>query len=78
MFITVTLIDKEPYDCFIFHNTYTTYNGKKSVECISSFKETDDSVFVLGFLCSNLYSKQYINSPNTLDKLALFISSRIT
>lgn len=52
MFITVTLIDKEPYDCFIFHNTYTTYNGKKSVECIGSFKETDESVFVLGFLCS--------------------------
>ena len=52
LFITVTLIDNQPYDCFIFHNTYTTYNGNKSIELISSFKETDESVFVLGFMCS--------------------------
>jgi len=52
IFITVTLIDNEPYDCFIFRNTHTTYNGKSSVECIGSFKETDTSVFVLGFMCS--------------------------
>ena len=52
IFITVTLIDNEPYDCFIFHNSYTTYNGNKSMEFITSFKETDESVFVLGFMCS--------------------------
>ena len=52
IFIMVTLIDGEPYDMFVFHNTYTSYNGKKSMECICSFKETDESVFVLGFMCS--------------------------
>ena len=52
MFIAVTLIDNEPFDCFIFHNTYTTYDGKNSIECITSFKETDESVFALGFMCS--------------------------
>jgi len=52
IFITVTLINKQPYDIFIFHNTHTTYNGNKSMECICSFKETDESVFVLGFMCS--------------------------
>jgi GNAT superfamily N-acetyltransferase len=52
IFITVTLIDNEPNDCFIFRNTYTTYDSKGSVECIGSFQETDTSVFVLGFMCS--------------------------
>ena len=52
MFISVTLIDNEPYDMFVFHNTYTRYNGKRGMECICSFKETDESVFVLGFMCS--------------------------
>lgn len=52
IFITVTLIDDEPFDLFIFRNTYTTYMNKKSMECICSFKETDESVFVLGFMCS--------------------------
>ena len=52
IFITVTLIDNEPHDCFIFRNTYTTYDGKRSIECICSFQETDVSVFVLGFMCS--------------------------
>jgi hypothetical protein len=52
MFISVTLIDNEPYDMFVFHNTYTSYNGKRGMECICSFKETDESVFVLGFMCS--------------------------
>lgn len=52
IFVTVTLIDNEPYDFFIFHNSYTTYNGNKSIELMTSFKETDESVFVLGFMCS--------------------------
>ena len=52
IFVTVTLIDNEPYDIFIFHNSYTTYNGNKSIELMTSFKETDESVFVLGFMCS--------------------------
>lgn len=52
IFIAVTLIGDEAYDCFIFHNTYTTYNGNRSMELICSFKETDESVFVLSFMCS--------------------------
>ena len=52
MFITVTLIDGEPYDIFVFNNTYTSYNGKRGMECICSFQETDESVFALGFMCS--------------------------
>ena len=52
IYITVTLIDNEPYDLFVFRDTYTTYNGKKAMECIASFQETDESVFALGFMCS--------------------------
>ena len=52
IFVFVTLIDKEPYDCFIFKKTYTTYNGKASLEAFASFKETDESVFVLSFMCA--------------------------
>lgn len=52
IFITVTIINNEPYDFFIFRNTHTTYNGENSIESIASFKETDESVFVLGFMCS--------------------------
>ena len=51
IFITVTLINKEPYDIFIFHNTHTTYNDNKSLECICSYKETDESVCVCLVLC---------------------------
>jgi len=61
LFVTVTLIDNEPYDFFIFHNTYTTYHGNKSMELIASFKETDESVFVLGFMCSISLIYQQIN-----------------
>ena len=52
IFVCVTLIDKEPYDCFIFRNSYTTYNNKYNIESIASFQETDDSVFVLSFVCA--------------------------
>ena len=52
IFITVTIINNEPYDFFIFRNTHTTYDGENSIESIASFKETDESVFVLGFMCS--------------------------
>lgn len=52
IFACVTLIDNEPYDCFFFRNTYTSYNGKNSIEAFASFQETDESVFVLGFLCA--------------------------
>ena len=52
IFICVTLINNEPYDCFIFRNTYTSYNKKKSIEAFASYKETDESVFALGFVCS--------------------------
>ena len=61
MFISVTLIDNEPYDMFVFHNTYTRYNGKRGMECICSFKETDESVFVLGFMCSISLIYQQMN-----------------
>lgn len=61
IFITVTLIDNIPCDFFVFHNTYTTYNDKNSLELISSFKETDESVFVLSFMCSLSLIFKYIN-----------------
>tara|TARA_Y100000758_G_C16060962_1_gene424597 strand:- start:1044 stop:2135 length:1092 start_codon:yes stop_codon:yes gene_type:complete len=50
IFVCVTLIDNEPYDCFFFRNTYTNYAGKNSIEAFASFQETDESVFVLSFL----------------------------
>ena len=52
IYMSVTLIDNEPYDLFVFRDTYTTYNGNNAMECIASFKETDESVFALGFMCS--------------------------
>ena len=52
IFVCVTLINKVPYDCFVFRKTYTTYNGSNSLEAFASFKETDDSVFVLSFMCA--------------------------
>ena len=52
LYVCLTLINNEPYDLFVFRNTYTTYNGKYSLECIASYQEADTSVFVLGFLCS--------------------------
>lgn len=63
IFIGVTLLDNEPYDSFVFRNTHTTYNGDKSIECIASYKETDESVFVLGFMCciSLIYEKIKFN-----------------
>ena len=51
IYVAVTMIDDIPYDLFFYRNTYTSYKGKKSVECFASFKETHESVFVLSFLC---------------------------
>ena len=50
LYVSVTMIDKESYDLFFFRNSYTSYNGKKAIECICSYNETDDSVFTISFL----------------------------
>ena len=50
LYVSVTMLDKESYDLFFFRNSYTSYNGKKAVECICSYNETDDSVFTISFL----------------------------
>ena len=35
---------------FFYRNSYTSYEGKKAIECICSYNETDDSVFTISFL----------------------------
>ena len=52
IFIFVTLLENEPYDCIIFNNSYTSYDGDNSIECICSYKETHESVFVLSFMAA--------------------------
>ena len=50
IFVSVTMIYKEPFDIFIFRNSYTYYNKKRSVELIASFNETREPIFCLSFL----------------------------
>jgi len=50
IFISVTMIYKEPFDFFIFRNSYTYYNKKRSVELVASFNETREPIFCLSFL----------------------------
>ena len=50
LYVSVTMIEKEPYDLFFFRNSYTSYEGSNAIECICSFNETHDSVFTISFL----------------------------
>lgn len=50
IYIGVTMIYKEPFDFFIFRNSHTYYNGKRSIELIASFYETREPIFCLSFL----------------------------
>lgn len=72
IFIFVTLLENEPYDCIIFNNSYTSYDGDDSIECICSYKETHESVFVLSFMCAlseinKIKSFRYIFLENISD-----------
>ena len=45
LYVSITMIEKESYDLFFFRNSYTSYEGKKAIECICSYNETHASVF---------------------------------
>ena len=49
-YVSVTMIEKEPFDLFFFRNSYTSYEGKNAIECICSYNETDSSVYTISFL----------------------------
>ena len=34
IYVSVTMLEKEPYDLFFFRNSYTSYNGSNVIECI--------------------------------------------
>ena len=44
------MIYKQPFDFFIFRNSHTYYNKKRSLELIASFNETREPIFCLSFL----------------------------
>lgn len=50
IFVAVTMIYKQPFDFFIFRNSHTYYNKKRSLELIASFNETREPIFCLSFL----------------------------
>jgi hypothetical protein len=50
VFVAVTMIYKQPFDFFIFRNSHTYYNKKRSLELIASFNETREPIFCLSFL----------------------------
>ena len=50
VFVAVTMVYKQPFDFFIFRNSYTYYNKKRSLELIASFNETREPIFCLSFL----------------------------
>jgi hypothetical protein len=52
IYASITIINKKPYNLFFFRNTYTTYYGKKSLECICSYKETNNDMFTKSFFYS--------------------------
>jgi len=56
IFISCVTIDNKPICLYVFRNTYTTYNGKKSLELTSSYLDKDfinmENIFVLGGLIS--------------------------
>ena len=52
LFICLTMINNKPFDCYFFRNSFTSYNGNRSIELFGSFKETEKSIFLLGFFCS--------------------------
>lgn len=56
IFISCVTIDNNPICLYVFKNTYTTYNGKKSLELIASYLNMDfinmENIFVLGALIS--------------------------
>lgn len=56
IFISCVTINNKPICLYVFRNTYTTYNGKESLELITSFLDKDyinmENIFVLGALIS--------------------------
>jgi len=83
IFITALMINEQFQGYYIFKNPYTTYNGKNSLEFVSSYvnKNIKNSVFTLGFLISlNIISKdiqselifiENISNNNKIIKLLL-------
>ena len=58
--VLALMINETLQGYYVFKNPYTTYNGKKSLEFVSSYvnKNIDEKIFTLGFLISlNLVSK---------------------
>ena len=50
IYVSVTMLEKQPYDLFFFRNSYTSYNGSNAIECMCSYNETDNTVFTISFL----------------------------
>ena len=64
MKIAALMIGERFVGYYVFMNSYTTYHGAKSIECLSSYRmnTVTDNVFTLGFLISlSLTAKDWRN-----------------
>ena len=63
LYIYVLMLNKTPLACYVYKNNHTTYDGETSITLLSSYSNTSDEIFVMGYL-------------NTLDILNESVSFR--
>ena len=71
--IAALMINNQLVGYYVFIQSYTTYNGVKSIEMPSSYKHVnvDDNVFTLGFLISlSLIAKDWKNEIIFIENLS--------